>query len=146
MHILASTRTALEEFTMSIEPVLKPVGVIRSSFKSLDGEPPQGDESEQDTWVEVFPWAAAALEGIDSGEELVILTWLHEADRNTLQVPTPKHPRRPTTGVFLTRSADRPNPIGVHTVAVMRVDGLRMRIVPMDAIDGTPVVDIKLRP
>ena len=86
---------------------------------------------------------ADALEGIRAGDELVLLTWLHEADCSVLQV----HPRddesRPLAGVFAMRSSDRPNPIGLHRVTVLGVDGLELAVGPLEAIDGTPVVDIK---
>ena len=84
-----------------------------------------------------------ALQGIRIGDELVLLTWLHEADRSVLQV----HPRddetRPLTGVFATRSSDRPNPIGLHRVTVLAIDGLELAVGPLEAIDGTPLVDVK---
>jgi tRNA-Thr(GGU) m(6)t(6)A37 methyltransferase TsaA len=84
-----------------------------------------------------------ARHGIRAGDELVLVTWLHEADRTVMQV----HPRddlsRPLTGVFATRSSDRPNPLGLHRVTVLGIDGLELAVRPLEAIDGTPVVDIK---
>ena len=89
------------------------------------------------------PSFADALRGIRAGDELVLLTWLHQADRTVLQV----HPRddtsRPLAGVFATRSSDRPNPIGLHEVTVLGIDGLELAVAPLEAIDDTPVVDIK---
>jgi tRNA-Thr(GGU) m(6)t(6)A37 methyltransferase TsaA len=86
---------------------------------------------------------ADALQGIRVGDQLVLVTWLHEADRSIQQV----HPRdeewRPLTGVFATRSSDRPNPLGLHEVTVLEIDGLELAVRPLEAIDGTPVVDIK---
>jgi tRNA-Thr(GGU) m(6)t(6)A37 methyltransferase TsaA len=86
---------------------------------------------------------AAALDGTAVGDEIIVLTWLHQADRNTLAV----HPRgdlnRPEQGVFSTRSASRPNPIGLHRVRVLSIDGLRLQVSGLEAIDGTPIVDVK---
>lgn len=120
-----------------------PVGHVRSALTSLEDAPMQGDEGAPDAWLEVTPSAAQALAGIKSGDELIVLTWLHLADRNVLQV----HPRsdlnRPLTGVFATRSPDRPNPIGLHRVSVLEVTERKLRVAPLEAIDGTPVIDIK---
>ena len=80
---------------------------------------------------------------MSEGDELIVITWLHQGRRETLQVHPRGNPQHPLTGVFATRSPDRPNPLGLHPVVVREVDGLRLRIGPMEAIDGTPVVDIK---
>lgn len=120
---------------------VRPVGVIRSELEERKGAPRQGDEGAPDAWLEIHPWAKDARLGISVGDRLVILTWLHEGRRETLQV----YPRgdRGLTGVFATRSPDRPNPIGIHPVTVRAIEGDRLRIGPIEAIDGTPVVDIK---
>jgi tRNA-Thr(GGU) m(6)t(6)A37 methyltransferase TsaA len=94
-------------------------------------------------WLEIYAWAAKGLDRIEVGDELVIVTWFHQADRNVLQVHPRSDPRNPLTGVFGTRSPDRPNPLGLHPVVVRAIDGARLRIGPIEAIDGTPVVDIK---
>ena len=103
----------------------------------------QGDEGAPDAWLELTPQAAPGLMGIKPGDELIVLTWLHLAERDVLQV----HPRgdltRPLTGVFATRSPDRPNPIGLHRVSVLEVTGQKLQVAPLEAIDGTPIVDIK---
>ena len=103
----------------------------------------QGDEGAPDAWLELTTMAAPGLLGIRAGDDLILLTWLHLAQRDVLQV----HPRgdinRPLTGVFATRSPDRPNPVGLHHVTVLEVDGRRLRVAPLEAIDGTPIVDIK---
>jgi tRNA-Thr(GGU) m(6)t(6)A37 methyltransferase TsaA len=122
---------------------LRPVGRIRSELLSRDDAPKQGREGAPDAWLEIEPWAAAALDGIDAGDELVVLTWFHQADRDTFKVHPRSDPRNPRTGVFATRSPDRPNPIGLHPVTVPAIDGLRLRVGPIEAIDGTPVVDLK---
>ena len=122
---------------------LVPIGVIRSSLVDLAAAPMQGDEGAPDATIAVEPSVASALEGIGVGDELFVITWLHEARRDVLQV----HPRddasRPLTGVFATRSSDRPNPLGLHRVTVLGIAGQELRVGPLEAIDGTPVVDIK---
>jgi tRNA-Thr(GGU) m(6)t(6)A37 methyltransferase TsaA len=123
--------------------VLKPIGVVRSPLRDRADAPRQANEGAPDAWIVLEPSFADALQGVGVGDELVILTWLHLADREILQV----HPRddetRPLTGVFATRSSDRPNPIGLHQVTVLGIDGLSVRVGQLEAIDGTPVVDIK---
>ena len=122
---------------------LRPIGVIRSSIKNRREAPKQGSEGAPDAWLEVDPAVAQALDGLKPGDELIVVTWLHEARRNVLKVHPRSDPRRPLTGVFATRSPDRPNPLGLHPVTVREVARNRLRIGPIEAIDGTPVVDIK---
>jgi tRNA-Thr(GGU) m(6)t(6)A37 methyltransferase TsaA len=123
--------------------VLRPIGVVRSSLMRRENAPRQGGEGAPDAWIVLEPAFAAALQGVGVGDELVVLTWLHLADREVLQV----HPRddesRPLTGVFATRSSDRTNPVGLHEVTVFGIDGLELAVSPLEAIDGTPVIDIK---
>jgi tRNA-Thr(GGU) m(6)t(6)A37 methyltransferase TsaA len=123
--------------------LLRPVGVIRSEIKARGDAPKQGFEGAPDVWLEVYPWAAEGLHRIAVGDELVIITWFHQARRDVYQVHPRSHAGNPLTGVFATRSPDRPNPIGLHPVVVRAIDGHRLRIGPIEAIDGTPVVDIK---
>jgi tRNA-Thr(GGU) m(6)t(6)A37 methyltransferase TsaA len=122
---------------------LEPIGVVHSELGSLEAAPCQGDEGAPEAWQELTARVAQGLVGITVGDELIVLTWLHRAQRDVLQV----HPRGrldvPLTGVFATRSPDRPNPVGLHRVAVLEVAGQRLRVAPLEAIDGTPVVDIK---
>ena len=127
----------------STAPRLRAVGVISSRLVDRDRAPMQGMEGAPDAWLEVRPWAARALQGIAAGDELIVITWLHQARRDTLRVHPRSDPRKPLTGVFATRSPDRPNPLGLHPVTVRAVEGRRLRIGPLEAIDGTPVVDIK---
>ena len=103
----------------------------------------QGSEGAPDAWLEVSESVAEGLDGLARGDELIILTWLHHANREVLKVHPRSDRRRPLTGVFATRSPDRPNPIGLHQVKVHEIDGNRLRIGPIEVIDGTPVVDIK---
>jgi tRNA-Thr(GGU) m(6)t(6)A37 methyltransferase TsaA len=122
---------------------LTQIGVIRSTLKARKNAPRQGGEGAPDAWLEIFPWAAEGLHLVAAGDELIVLTWLHQARRNVFKV-IPRHdPRNPLTGVFATRSPDRPNPIGLHPVVVKSITGRRLRIGPIEAIDGTPVVDVK---
>src|SRR5262245_10415354 len=122
---------------------LRPVGVIRSQLKSRTNAPRQGSEGAPDAWLEVRPWASAALHRLWPGDEILVITWFHRARRDVLQVRPRSDPRNPITGVFATRSPDRPNPLGLHPVVVRAIDGNRLRIGPIEAVDGTPVVDIK---
>jgi len=122
---------------------LTPVGTVQSTLTDPASAPKQGDEGAPDAWLAFAPAVRAALEGLRPGDEILVLTWLHLADRDVLRV----HPRddatRPETGVFSTRSSDRPNPIGVHRVQVATVEGTRVRVRGLEAVDGTPVVDVK---
>jgi len=122
---------------------LRPIGVIRSSIKDRSKAPKQGSEGAPDVWIEVRAFAKEALDGLAVGDEIVVLTWLHRARRETMKVHPRSDPERRLTGVFATRSPDRPNPIGLHSVTVRKISWRRLRIGPMEAIDGTPVVDIK---
>ena len=122
---------------------IDPIGYIRSELTNLEDAPMQGDEGAPEAWLEITPQAAQGLSGIKVGDELILLTWLHLAERDILQV----HPRgdlnRPLTGVFATRSPDRPNPVGLHRVTVLEVADQKLRVAKLEAIDGTPIVDIK---
>jgi tRNA-Thr(GGU) m(6)t(6)A37 methyltransferase TsaA len=123
--------------------MIEAIGYIRSTLTDLDTAPLQGDEGAPEAWLELTSLAAQGLSGIQVGDDLIILTWFHRAERDVLQV----HPRgdvnRPLTGVFATRSPDRPNPIGLHRVLVLEIHMQNVRVAPMEAIDGTPIVDIK---
>src|SRR5574341_1744686 len=122
---------------------IEPIGVVHSELTRLEYAPMQGDEGAPEAWLELRPQVAQGLMGIKAGDELIVLTWLHLAQRDVLQV----HPRgdldRPVTGVFATRSPDRPNPVGLHRVSVQEVVEQKLRVAPLEAIDGTPIVDIR---
>jgi tRNA-Thr(GGU) m(6)t(6)A37 methyltransferase TsaA len=122
---------------------LSPIGLLHSPLKEPGEAPRQGSEGAPDAWLEVNASVAEGLEGIAVGDELIVITWLHKAQRDILKV----HPRgdetMPLAGVFATRSPDRPNPLGLHRVTVLSIDGKRLKVGPIEAIDGTPVVDIK---
>jgi tRNA-Thr(GGU) m(6)t(6)A37 methyltransferase TsaA len=120
------------------------LGYVRSPLTDPAHAPRQGDEGAPDAVLELDPAVEGALAGLVPGDEVVVVTWLHLGDRTTLAV----HPRgdtnRPLTGVFATRSPDRPNPIGLHRCRVLAVDGTRLSVSGLEAIDGTPVVDVKI--
>ena len=149
--------------------VLEPIGFIRSTVKGRGDAPRQGPEGAPDAWLEIEPRFAEALLGMEVGHELIVITWLHEAKRDVLKGHPRNDPNRPVTGVFYTRSPARPNPLGLHPVTVREIDppsrdqpssrnrgttasrerygetgGIRrIKIGPIEAFDGTPVVDIK---
>jgi tRNA-Thr(GGU) m(6)t(6)A37 methyltransferase TsaA len=122
---------------------LHAIGYIRSTLQALHEAPRQGSEGAPDAWLEVDPEFGRGLSRMSRGDEVIVITWLHRADRTVLEV----HPRgdtaNPLSGVFTTRSPDRPNPIGLHRVVVRDIDGTRLRIGPIEVLDGTPVVDLK---
>ena len=121
-----------------------PVGWVRSPLKERSQAPRQGSEGAPDARVQIEPRFAEAIEGIKAGHEILLLTWLHRAERDILKVRPRSDPRRRLTGVFATRSPDRPNPVGLHRVKVRAVDAdLTIHVQGLEAIDGTPVIDVK---
>lgn len=122
---------------------LRPVGVVESSLRELRDVPRQGDEGAPEAWLVLDPSLQAATDGLHAGDRVLVLTWFHHADRSVLRTRPRNDPDRPEQGVFTTRSPDRPNPIGLHEVTVVTVDGPRVRVDRMDALHGTPVLDIK---
>jgi tRNA-Thr(GGU) m(6)t(6)A37 methyltransferase TsaA len=121
-----------------------PIARVHSSLKDPEEAPKQGHEGAPDARIEVLPEFTDALDGIEAGQEIVLLTWFHRADRDTLKTHPRSDPSNPLTGVFATRSPDRPNPIGLHKVEVLAVEGeRRLSVRGLEAIDGTPVIDIK---
>lgn len=129
-----------------VEPiVLRTVAVVSSPLLSRDDAPKQADEGAPSAWLVFRPEYADALVGVERGDEVIVLTWLHEADRDIQTVHSRGDTSRPATGVFSVRSPVRPNPIGLHLTTVVEVDGLRVRVAALEAIDGTPVVDLKPR-
>jgi tRNA-Thr(GGU) m(6)t(6)A37 methyltransferase TsaA len=122
---------------------INPIGVIRSGLVRREAAPHQGFEGAPDAWIEMDSTVAEGLEGIAAGDDIILITWLHQADRDLLKVHPRRDPNRPLTGVFATRSPHRPNPIGLHRVRVLEIAGNRLKVGPLEAIDGTPIVDIK---
>jgi tRNA-Thr(GGU) m(6)t(6)A37 methyltransferase TsaA len=131
-----------EEAAMS-DTWVRPIGVVRSELVDLDAAPRQGDEGAPDAWLVIEPDVVEGFAGIEVGAEALVLTWFDRARRDVLSTRPRDDPSRPETGVFLTRSPDRPNPIGIHRVTVLEVDLPRLRVSPLEAVDGTPVVDVK---
>jgi tRNA-Thr(GGU) m(6)t(6)A37 methyltransferase TsaA len=122
---------------------LIPIGAVESPLTDPASAPKQGREGSPEAWVELRPEVAEGLDGIRPGDEVIVLTWLDRADRDVLRVHPRDDPANPQRGVFSTRSADRPNPIGLHVVEVVEIDGARMRVRHLEALDGTPVLDLK---
>jgi tRNA-Thr(GGU) m(6)t(6)A37 methyltransferase TsaA len=122
---------------------LRPIGWVRSPLTDPAAAPKQGDEGAPPARIVVRPELAEAMADLAVGGTVIVLTWLHEGDRTVLSV----HPRddltRPRTGVFSTRSQDRPNPVGLHLVTITGIDGTTLDVRDLEAVDGTPVIDIK---
>ena len=122
---------------------MAPVGRVESPLTDPASAPKQGDEGAPDAWLAFDPTAIEALDGIEPGDEVIVLTWLDRADRDVLRV----HPRgdasRTPQGVFATRSPHRPNPIGLHRVEVAAIDSARVLVRGLEALDGTPILDVK---
>ncbi len=128
---------------MSLYSVV-PIGTIRSPLTCREQAPKQGREGAPAAWLELEPAYREGAKDLRPGQEILVLTWLDRAERSVLAV----HPRddqtMPLTGVFSTRSADRPNPIGIHRVRILEItDGTRLRVSDLEAIDGTPIIDLK---
>ncbi len=137
----ASRDSALGESVTELS--IRPIGYVRSPLESRDQAPLQGKEGAPDAWLELNESVLDGLAGIAPGLEIIVLTWLHEARRDVLKVHPRGDPALPLTGVFATRSPDRPNPIGLHRVRVLELARNRVKVGPLEAIDGTPIVDIK---
>ena len=122
---------------------LTPIGSVESPLTDPSSAPKQGDEGAPEAWLVFVPEVLKALEGLGAGDEVIVLTWLDRARRDVLRV----HPRgdasRPEQGVFSTRSPHRPNPIGLHRVEIVSIDGRRIRVRNLEAVDGTPILDVK---
>ena len=122
---------------------IRPIGSVESPLTDLGSAPKQGDEGSPDAWLVFEPAVLDALHGLRAGDEVIVLTWLDRASRDVLRV----HPRgdtaRPLQGVFATRSPDRPNPIGLHRVQIVSLEGARARVRTLEAVDGTPILDVK---
>ena len=122
---------------------LTPVGWVESPLTDRESAPKQGPEGSPEAWLVFEPWVLQGIEGIRAGDEVIVLTWLDRASRDVLRV----HPRgdvaNPKQGVFNTRSPDRPNPIGLHRVEVAAIEGNRFRVRNLEALNGTPIVDVK---
>lgn len=123
--------------------VLRPIGKVVSTLTSADDAPRQADEGAPPARIMVDEAVATALEGLAAGDRVTVLTWLDRADRTTLTTRPRNDPDRAPTGVFATRSPDRPNPIGLHDVTITAIDGTTVQVDALEALDGTPVLDLK---
>jgi tRNA-Thr(GGU) m(6)t(6)A37 methyltransferase TsaA len=123
--------------------VLRSIGWVESPVTDPSVASRQGDEGAPDCWLVFDPDVREALDGLRPGDDIVVITWLHLADRTVRQVHPRGDPNRPIRGVFATRSQHRPNPLGLHEVTILAVDDLRINVRGMEAIDRTPIVDIK---
>jgi tRNA-Thr(GGU) m(6)t(6)A37 methyltransferase TsaA len=122
---------------------IKPVGWIESPLTDRATAPKQGSEGAPEAWIVFEPDLIDALHGIEVGDEILLLTWLDRGRRDVLQTHPRDDPENSIQGVFNTRSPDRPNPIGLHPATVLAIEGTRMRVSELEALDGTPVLDVK---
>jgi tRNA-Thr(GGU) m(6)t(6)A37 methyltransferase TsaA len=122
---------------------LIPIGRVVSKLTRREDAPKQGDEAAPDAWLELDDAYVAGLSGLEPGDDALVLTWLDRARRDVLSVHPRGDPARPEQGVFATRSPDRPNPIGLHRVQIVEIDGGRVLVRDLEALDGTPVLDLK---
>ena len=130
----------MERTTYSIQPI----GIVRSSLREVGDAPNQAFEGAPEALLEIDPAYARALHRVAPGQDLILLTWLHLADRSVLETHPRGDPNTPLTGVFATRSSERPNPIGLHRVTVSAIESpTLLRVLALEAIDGTPILDLK---
>lgn len=123
---------------------LHPIGFVYSQLRHREDAPRQGSEGAPEAWLHIAPQFLPALKGLVPGTEIVVLTWLHLANRKCLEVHPRNNAQTPLTGVFATRSPDRPNPIGLHRVSIIKIDPQQgLHVQPLEAVDGTPILDIK---
>jgi tRNA-Thr(GGU) m(6)t(6)A37 methyltransferase TsaA len=122
---------------------LRPIGFVESSLVDRESAPMQPDEGAPEAWLAFVPEVADGLRDLEVGADVLLLTWLHQSDRSVLVTRPRGDANRPETGVFNTRSPDRPNPIGLHRVTITAIDGLRVRVSHLEAIHGTPIADMK---
>jgi tRNA-Thr(GGU) m(6)t(6)A37 methyltransferase TsaA len=123
--------------------LLRPIGRVESPLIVGDSAPKQGHEGAPDAWLQFEPWVSEGLRDLQPGTHIIVLTWLDRARRDVLVVHPRDDPANPQRGVFSTRSADRPNPIGLHRVEILAIDGTRVQVRHLEALDGTPIMDVK---
>jgi tRNA-Thr(GGU) m(6)t(6)A37 methyltransferase TsaA len=128
---------------MGVMDELHPIGRVESPLVDRAAAPKQGDEGSPEAWLVFDPAVRDGLRDLELGTDVLVLTWLDRARRDVLTTRPRDDPRNPEVGVFSTRSPDRPNPIGLHRVRITAVEGLRVRVADLEALDGTPVLDVK---
>jgi tRNA-Thr(GGU) m(6)t(6)A37 methyltransferase TsaA len=128
---------------MSSPYEIRPIGRVESPLTDPASAPKQGFEGSPDAWLVFDPAVREGMRDLEAGTEVLVLTWLDRADRGVLVVHPRDDPSNPETGVFSTRSQDRPNPVGLHRVEILAIDGTRVRVRNLEALDGTPIVDVK---
>ena len=128
---------------MSTPVEISPIGVVESPLTDLAAAPRQGDEGAPDAWLVFEPEVLDGLDGVVAGDQVLVLTWLDRGRRDVLKVHPRSDPSRRPQGVFSTRSPDRPNPIGLHRVEVVSIEGPRVLVRNLEALDGTPILDVK---
>jgi tRNA-Thr(GGU) m(6)t(6)A37 methyltransferase TsaA len=128
---------------MSPPYVIRPIGRVESPLTDPASAPKQGFEGSPDAWLVLDPAVREGMRDLEVGTEVLVLTWLDRADREVLVVHPRDDPSNPETGVFSTRSSDRPNPVGLHRVEILAIDGTRVQVRNLEALDGTPIVDLK---
>jgi tRNA-Thr(GGU) m(6)t(6)A37 methyltransferase TsaA len=122
---------------------IRPIGYVESPLVDRESAPKQGSEGAPDAWLVFDSDVAEGIRDLAVGADVFVLTWLHQLRRDVLAVRPRDDPRNPETGVFSTRSEDRPNPIGLHRVHISAIEGLRVLVRDLEAFDGTPIVDVK---
>jgi len=128
---------------VSKDLVVQPIGRVESALTAREDAPRQGDEGAPDAWLVFNDNVRTALKDLAVGDEVLLITWFDRADREVLAVHPRDDPARPMTGVFSTRSPDRPNPLGLHRVTILAINDLRLQVSNLEALDGTPLVDVK---
>ena len=128
---------------MARQYLVKPIGFIRSELKNIEDAPSFYSEGAPNARLELIPAFRDGLDRMRVGHDIIVITWLHRARRDVLKVHPQGNLAKPLTGVFLTRSPDRPNPLGLHRTRVLEINADSLLIGPIEAIDGTPVLDIK---
>jgi tRNA-Thr(GGU) m(6)t(6)A37 methyltransferase TsaA len=122
---------------------IRPIGTVESELTDVASVPNQPDEGAPGACLVFDDSVLDALEGLEVGDEVIVLTWLDRADRDVLRVHPRGDPSRPEQGVFGTRSPHRPNPIGLHRARIQSIEGARVRVESLEAVDGTPILDLK---
>lgn len=123
--------------------VIQYIGIVNSELKNIDDCPRQADENAPEASIIIYAEFANGIRDIKPGDEILLLTWLHMGDRTVLETRPRNNRNAPLTGIFSTRSPDRPNPIGIHSVKVISIAGNEIKVDGLEVLDQTPVIDIK---